>query len=39
MELKLENVFPCIAAPFHAKPEDGIQIWTLQNHTVNQSGM
>lgn len=26
MELKLENVCPCLAAPFHAQPEDGTDL-------------
>lgn len=32
MELKLENVCPCIAAPFHAQPEDGTDLDTTKSY-------
>lgn len=32
MELKLENACPCIAAPFHAQPEDGTDLDTTKSY-------
>lgn len=31
MELKLEYVCQCIAAPFHAQPEDGTDLDTTKS--------
>lgn len=32
MELKLENVCPCLASPFHAQPEDGTDLDTTKSY-------